>query len=252
MPAYNAEKNIIQAIDSVKKQTYQNWELIIINDCSKDNTLSIIKDISNVDDRITVYDLKENVGVAGARNYGLKRINGDYVAFLDSDDFWVENKLETQIEDLKSKNGYFSICPYFVVDEEGKFLNKMFTPPSVVDWKSQLYGSKIGTVAVLIDTRVTGTIQMPKIGHEDYVTWQSILKKFGPAHSTTEPLAYYREGSKTVSSNKARAARWQFDIYREQFGYGFLKSSYYFVFYAINGFLKYKKINSGSKYYVEQ
>lgn len=241
MPAYNASTNIEEAINTVMNQTYKNWELIIINDCSKDDTWDIITRISNNESRIVLINLEENMGVARARNNGIKIAKGKYLAFLDSDDGWFETKLEKQVALLETTDEYFCVSSYVVIDETGNSKNKIFVPKDRISWKSQLKGSNIGLLTVLIDIEKTGKFEMPNKGHEDYITWSNLLEKNGSAISIHEPLAYYREGNVSVSSNKFKTAKWQYDIYREDFKLSVLKSLYYFLLYAINGVFKYKR-----------
>lgn len=242
MPAYNAEKNIEESIKSVLNQSYNNWELIVVNDCSTDNTGKILEELYSKEDRIKIIHLERNAGVANARNIAMQNVTGRYIAFLDSDDMWKPSKLETQIKFLNETQEYFCVTGYEVIDETGKPKNKKYIPRELITWESQLKGSNIGLLTVVIDSNRTGLFTMPNKGHEDYITWSSLLKKWGPAVAIQEPLAYYREGNTSISSNKFKTSTWQYKIYRDEFGFNVFKSMYYFVHYVFNGLFKYDKI----------
>lgn len=239
MPAYNASKNIKAAIISVINQEYQEWELIIINDCSTDSTSKILGDFSRLDHRIKYQNLEENGGVANARNVGMSTATGRYIAFLDADDQWLPEKLNLQLSSLIGKE-YFSIGSYYVINDIGDKTGKIVIPPTKVSYKSQLRGSKIGCLTVLVDRQVTGDFWMPVRGHEDYITWNDLLKKYGPAVSISTPIALYRSGNDSLSSNKLKAAKWQFLVYRDYYKFNIFLSAYYFFCYALNSKTKYK------------
>ncbi|MGP4070383.1 glycosyltransferase family 2 protein [Halobacillus sp. B29] len=213
MPAYNSEKYINEAITSVAKQTYQNWELLIIDDCSHDKTIKTIKNYN--DNRIKLITLKDNSGVANARNVGISTAKGRYLAFLDSDDKWDSNKLSKQLDFMKRHKYSFTFTSYEWIDEYGNRLNKKINAPKEVDYKNLLYGNPIGCLTVLIDRFHINDIKMPNIKHEDYATWLNVLKmeKIN-AYGMQESLAYYRKTSSSLSSNKLKTIFWTWNIYR--------------------------------------
>lgn len=243
MPAYNAEKTISQSIESVLGQIYQNWELLIVNDCSTDNTESIVVSYLQ-DSRIKLINNERNTGVAQSRNTAIESSIGRYIAFLDSDDMWTNTKLISQIEFMVKNDYYFTCTSYEVIDEQGGMTNKYLSVPTVITYESMLRGSKIGCLTVMIDTSVTGKFNMPSIKHEDYVTWLNLIKKFGPAHGLNKMYAYYRVFDGSLSSNKLQTSKWQYQIYREYYGYSFIRSAHYFINYAINGLFKYNKMRT--------
>lgn len=239
MPAYNAEKNISYAIDSIISQTYKYWELVVVNDCSTDNTLKIVEEKYSKEDRIKIYTLDKNSGVAKARNYGFDQAEGRYLAFLDTDDIWEKEKLSKQIDFMQNEGHYFTCTQYKIIDENGKLTEKKYIPPKEITFDKQLRGSRIGCLTVVIDRYITGEFYMPNLGHEDYLTWVNLIREFGPVYTLEQPLGYYRLSEKGISSNKFKAAKWQYLIYRKNLGLGILKSIYYFMNYSIRGLFKY-------------
>ncbi len=239
MPAYNAEKLISESIRSVMDQDYENWELLITNDMSTDSTKDIILEFAKKDSRIKVINHDVNQGVAVARNTSISASKGRYIAFLDSDDLWTRDKLSKQINHLKTTGGYFSCTSYETVNNLGEKSGKIMLVPDKINYGTQLKGSKIGCLTVLIDR---GNIELPvfeKIGHEDYLYWQQLLKSYGGANPIDEVLAYYRLDSQSVSSNKFKTVKWQFSIYRNNLKIGMCKSIYYLIHYLYNGINKY-------------
>ena len=237
MPAYNASKNIQKSIDSVLSQTYKNWELFIINDCSTDNTLGIIQEYRKSDNRIKLINLEENSGVANARNQGIKRATGSLVAFLDSDDYWTKNKLKKQRNFMLVNNYKFTYSNFHVVNDEGVLLDTRIAP-NKSDYKTLLKSNHIGCLTVMVDTQLIKENLMKTIGHEDYLTWLSILKKEIIAYNTNETLGYYRISKDSLSGSKIKAAKWQWNIYTNELGISKISSSYYFLIYLYNGLKK--------------
>ena len=243
MPAYNSEKYIGEAIESVLNQSYKNWELIIVNDASCDNTESIIKEYAAKNSKIVLISLSENKGVSNARNIAVQNARGRFVAFLDSDDIWTSEKLAKQISFMK-ENGYsFTYHNYILFNTTmGKESGKLIKVPDSIDYiellKCNCTGSCLTTV---IDRNIIKKIYMPSQRHEDYICWLNILKEYQVrAYGLNEVLGYYRIGKSSVSSNKLRSAYWTWKVYRDSQKIGFLDTIYYFIHYAIKGLIKYK------------
>lgn len=236
-PAYNCEKYIAETIESVMKQTYNNWELIIINDCSIDKTHDIVKSYSKVDSRIKLINLEKNSGVVVARNTALEMAMGEYIAFLDSDDLWKSEKLERQISFMKSNQYGFCFTGYELIDDCGVSLNKIIKPPPYLKYSQAIKNTAIGCLTVCINRRIVGDFKMPFLKHgEDHATWISILQKKYIAYSINEPLAYYRISSTSMTGNKLKVIKMQWKNYREFYKFSLLKSAFYFicyVFYAL-------------------
>lgn len=240
MPAYNAEKTIKQSIESVINQTFEEWELIIINDCSTDKTEKIIKSFS--DNRIVYIKNEKNLKVANTRNKGLEQARFDYIAFLDSDDIWYENKLERQLNFMKKNNISFSITDYEIINNDGSSTCK-YVESQTQDYKKLLRGSRIGCLTVMIDKRKLPKFRFKDIGHEDYALWLKILKKSNiKAHSLREILAKHRDTDNSLSNNKLKTIRWMWNIFRNIEKKNVLSSIYFMIRYSINYKIKVKKI----------
>lgn len=238
-PMYNSEKFIEATIKSVIEQTYQDWEMIIIDDCSTDKSANIVKAYVEKDDRIKYIRNKSNLGVSSARNLALENASGQFLAFLDSDDIWTKEKLETQINFMNKNNYAITFTSYELMDENNKPLNKVIPVPKDVDYKKLLKGNVLGCLTVVIDqTKINFDIRMSGVRHEDYVLWLSILKKGHTAHGINEVLALYRKSSNSLSGNKIKAAKWTWNIYRNVEKIPLHKAIYYFINYGINGIKK--------------
>ncbi len=237
-PMYNSEKYISATIDSVLKQTYKNWEMIIINDGSNDNSKEIVSSYVNLDGRIKVIDIKKNRGVSYARNKGISNSQGSFIAFIDSDDIWNSNKLEKQIEFMITNNAAWSFTAYELIDEENNPLKKIIEVPEFIDYNGLLKGNIIGCSTVMIDKRKIDKIEMPLNKHEDYITWLSILKRGYRGYGLNDVLTNYRKLDNSISSNKLKSAKWTWEIYREVEKLNLFKSLYYFSHYMIKGIMK--------------
>jgi len=223
-PSYGSEKFISQTIESVIAQIYQNWEMIIVDDVSPDNSNEIIESYMKKDSRIKLIKLEKNSGPAVARNRAIKEAQGRYIAFLDADDLWMPEKLEKQIDFMQKNNLSFTYSAYKLVDEED---NKKgtFIPPENISYKSILKTNPIGCLTAIYDTQKLGKIYMPNIlKRQDYGLWLKILKEIRQTKGILEPLAIYRLRKNSVSSNKLKAAQYQWKIYREVEKLNILKS----------------------------
>ncbi len=240
MPLYNCEEYIVETINSVLLQTYTNWELLIVDDCSTDNSVDIVKEFTEKDTRIKLCEFEQNVGVATARNKAIAFAKGRYIAFLDSDDIWLPEKLARQIAFMEETNTVLSYTAYTIIDEHSN-LKGIFIPPKSLTYNDLLKTCSIGCSTVMYDTNSIGKIYMPNIKkRQDYALWLSILKKGYLCKGITIPLIKYRKYNNSLSSNKFSAAKFQWIIYREVEELSFIKSCYYFVHYAFYGFIKHK------------
>lgn len=237
-PVYNAERFLEETILSVLNQTYKKFELILVNDCSKDNSINIIKKFMEKDCRIKCIDLKENGGAARARNIGIKSAKGKYLAFIDSDDLWKKEKLEKQVRFMERNKIVFSYTGYEMINEGGKKLGKIVKCKDVITYKDLLRYNKIGCLTVMIDISTIKNLQMEYINHEDYATWLKILKQGYNAYGINEPLALYRKRDDSLSGNKLKAAKWTWNIIRHVEKTPLLKSILYFNIYTFINFKK--------------
>lgn len=239
MPCYNAERYIAQSIESVLAQTYQNWELLITDDCSTDKSVEIISKYSKNDDRISVMVPDEHQGIARTRNMSISRARGRFVAFLDNDDLWKPEKLEKQIKFMLEKEIGFSYTSYELVDQDGITKNKIIQTQGVVDYKKYLRNTIIGCGTVMIDRDIVGHFGMPiNDTSDDMAAWLSILRRGFKAYPLDEVLLQYRVTGKSASSNKFKASRDVWRVYRDIEKLSLTKSVFSFVCYAFNALKK--------------
>lgn len=238
MPAYNASGTLVHSIQSVISQKYSNWELLLINDASTDNTLEISEFFSARDSRIKVISNKTNQGVARSRNLALEAHTGVFVSFLDSDDLWRDSKLSEQVSSFSSEIN-FSYMSYSLIDSSGRFIRN-YLPPMSVSYKSMLLGNPLGTLTVMLRSDYLGSSRFPIRGHEDYALWLSLLKKGGKAIRAggNEIYAKYRIHPSSLTSSKLRSAGWQWNIYRQSEELSIPISSALMCSYAFKAILK--------------
>lgn len=236
MPAYNAAQYIEQSIESVLKQSYTNWELIIVDDCSVDDTYKIVDKLCLNEERIKLFRMNENSGVAMARNFAISMSRGKYIAFLDSDDLWLPDKLEKQLNLMREKKAVISYTAYrqFSMEKVGNLVSV----PEQVTYKQLLKGNVIGCLTVMLDKERLGNLKMKNARHEDYILWLDILKQGNIAYGLQEDLARYRKSETSLTSNKKRSALWTWQVYRQHQELSFFASIYYFIFYVCKGLVK--------------
>ncbi|HPF83121.1 MAG TPA: glycosyltransferase family 2 protein [Bacilli bacterium] len=234
VPVYNAGKFIEKTIESVKNQTINNYELILVDDCSKDNSANVIEKYTN--DQIKLIRLEKNKGVSNARNVGIKESVGRYVCFLDADDYWLPNKLETQLNFMKENDCVFSFTGYRFVNYDLSLTNAIVRVPKEINYKGLLKNTTIFTSTVMFDlTKITKEeIYFPNIKSEDTGLWLRILRNGIIAKGINETLVYYRRSENTYSSNKKEAVKKMWDLYRNQEKLSLIYSIYNFIFYALN------------------
>ena len=238
-PAYNAEKYIAETIESVLAQTYQKWEMLIVNDCSTDNTTEIVQNYVGKDKRIKLINLKKNSGAAIARNTAIQNAKGRYIAFLDSDDLWKKEKLQKQIQFMQQNEYAFTYTSYEHFKEVKENIQNQVQIPKSLNYKQALKGNKIGCLTVMLDRKHIPNIHFTTQSHEDYILWLNILKQGIIAYGIQESLALYRTGnSKSISSNKLQSTLWTWNVYRESQRLSVVKSMYYMWFYVVNGLRK--------------
>ena len=235
VPVHNAGKFIRETINSVLSQTYQNYELILIDDNSTDGSTKIVKSIE--DKRIKLIELKKNSGAAIARNTGIENAQGRYICFLDADDLWSKKKLEKQLAFMKEKDSAFSFTSYEFADETGKPNGKIVHVPATINYEQALKNTTIWTSTVMFDMNKLAKeqIYMPDVKRgQDTATWWKVLKVVDVAYGLDEVLSYYRRSANTLSSNKLTALKRTWNLYRNVEKLGLLKSSYCFFVYCVN------------------
>ena len=236
-PVFNCEKLIEKTIECVIKQNYQNWEMLLVDDCSTDKSKDIIEKYSKKDSRIKYFILEKNSGAAVARNYALEQATGRFIAYLDADDLWKEDKLEKQVNFMIKNNYAFSCTSYEKIDENGTKKNKIVKMPEKINYDLYLRNTIIQTVGVMVDTNIIrkDLLIMPNIRRrQDAATWCQILKNNYDCYGMEDVLSYYRVVSNSLSSNKFKAVKGTWFLYRQIEKLSLIKSCFCFVGYAFN------------------
>lgn len=238
-PSYNSKRFIKETIDSVLSQTYQNWEMIIVDDCSDDNSVNYIRNLIKNDSRIKLITLEKNLGAAEARNKALEVAKGRYIAFLDSDDVWYPNKLEKQIAFMQKNNYAFSFTAYLPISEDGMKEYSLISVPDKIDYRGYCKNTIIGCLTVIIDREMTGDFRMPQIrSSHDMALWLLIMKRGFKAYGLNEVLAKYRLVSTSNTAKKYKAVKDVWRVYREIERLSLVKSVWCFVHYLYNAIKK--------------
>lgn len=241
MPCYNGEKYISEAIKSVINQTFQDWELLVVDDNSTDNSVNLINSFIQNDTRIKLLHTEKSTGFpATPRNLGIKQAQGRYIAFLDCDDVWLPTKLEKQLPLLNGKN---AVCYsyYEKIAEDGKRTNRILKFPSLTTYKNLLKTCVIGNLTGIYDTQLVGKVYQKEIYQEDYVMWLDILHKSDKAICCEENLALYRLSNSSITSSKLKIFRWQWNTYRKELKLNWFYSVYLYFHYVFYGFCKFIK-----------
>jgi teichuronic acid biosynthesis glycosyltransferase TuaG len=239
MPAYNSERYIGESITSVLKQSYRKLELLVTDDCSSDGTRRCVEELARFDRRVRYFRLNENSGAAVARNNSLKRARGRYIAFLDADDVWLENKLELQLAFMKEQDSAFSFTGYSTYHGDGRFGEKIIdsgTPDIIAHGDLLKKSCTVGCSTVMLDRTKLPTVEMVNIRTgQDYALWLMLLRKSGHvAHNYKKRLTGYRVLEGSISRNKFKKAKRQWQIYRAIEGVGFFSSLYCMFHYVRN------------------
>lgn len=214
-PCFNSEKYISQAVQSVISQTHQNWELLLVDDCSSDETFAIISNYSTQDARIKAFKLDINSGAGVSRNFAIQKASGNYIAFLDADDLWKSEKLEKQIDFMKTQKIPFTFSFYETIDEAGNLRNETITTPSKINYKQLYFCNWIGNLTGIYSVDFFGKIPISPIKkRQDWMLWLQIVKQLKAAIPVPESLAYYRVREDSISASKWKLIQYNFNIYR--------------------------------------
>lgn len=239
-PVYNKERYIAQTMDSIRAQTFNQWELLLIDDCSTDRSAEIIAAYQQEDKRICYHRLEQNGGAAVARNEALARAKGRFVAFLDADDLWEPKKLEKQLALMRDKGFGFTYTAIKMIDENGEARKSKRPVRAEVDYRFLLSNTIIACSSVVIDRKSIGDFRMPLVRKgQDFATWLSILRKGQHAYGLDEALVRYRVAPGSISSNKWAALARTWRIYREQEHLPLLPACWHFSLYAFHAVKKY-------------
>jgi len=238
-PVHNSERYVAEMLQSVIDQTYQEWELIIVDDFSSDQSAAIISEFATKDYRIRFIQSEKNVGAAEARNVALRKAQGEYIAFLDSDDMWHSTKLEKQVTFMQQHGYAFSFSAYERVNQDNTEVVNRVGVPASIGYRGFLRNTIIGTLTVMIDKRKTGYFEMPDIrSSHDMALWCEILKRGFRAYGLNETLAYYRIVEDSNTAQKWKAAKDVWRVYRNIEHLNLLESSFYFMGYAFHAVKK--------------
>ncbi|OEE57324.1 hypothetical protein A1OS_21720 [Enterovibrio norvegicus] len=227
-PTFNAIDYISETYDSIKSQKFTNWEWVVTDDLSTDGTYEYLVELSFVDERIKVFRNLGNAGAAVSRNNSIKQASGRFIAFLDADDLWQPNKLSTQIEFMMANNVALSYSDYSFVDEKSTVIDKVRKTPDYLDYRTLLRVNIIGCLTAIYDSDVIGKVYMPLIRkRQDYGLWLNVLKIVPKAYRCPGVLAVYRLRENSVSSNKFKLLRYNFELFYKHQNLSFFKSFFY-------------------------
>ena len=242
MPNYNGAKYIKESIDSVLAQTYQNWELIIVDDCSTDNSLEVIAEYQ--DERIKVYKNEQNSGAAVSRNRALQEAKGKWIAFLDSDDLWLPEKLEKQIKFMQENNYFFTYTNYEHINEDSKSLNVFVSGPKVVTRRMLNNSNYLGCLTVMYDKKIVGDISISdKIKkRNDHALWLKVIDITKKCYLLDENLSKYRKRENSISNvSITKLLKHHYILYKETKGCSNFVAIYYTCLNLVYGFIRKKK-----------
>jgi teichuronic acid biosynthesis glycosyltransferase TuaG len=232
-PVYNCEEFLEECIKSILNQTFNNWELILVDDCSTDSSRKIINKYVSLDLRINAFYFNKNVGAGIARNKGIEISNKRFIAFLDSDDYWHKDKLRLQLEFMLNRNIEFSYTNYNKLDKNDN-PSKIILAPKIITKNLLLYNNYIKTSTVIYDSKKIGKIFMPNYRkRQDWGLWFNILKKTDKAFGLYNPLMNYRTSNASLSKNKLLLIKENFNFYRYFFKKSFILSFVMFMLFAI-------------------
>ncbi len=237
VPVYCAEKYIVETMDSVRCQTYGEWELLLVEDCGSDKSAEVIEKYreDTKDARIRLIRQPVNMGAATARNRGLAQAAGRYIAYLDADDLWEPKKLELELAFMEERKAAFAFTGYEFADNLGRGTGKVVHVPPVLSYREALKNTTIFTSTVMFDLERIDRrmLEMPMIKSEDTALWWRILREGYSAWGLDRNLVRYRRTEGTLSANKLEAVRRIWNLYRKAEGMNVAKSAYNFCFWAV-------------------
>ncbi|WP_300564737.1 glycosyltransferase family 2 protein [Flavobacterium sp.] len=240
-PTHNSAKYIAETIRSVQNQTHHNWEMLIVDDCSKDNSVDIIQNFMEDDHRIHLIQLNKNVGPAKARNQGIEKAEGKFMTFLDADDIWMNDFIQNSIETIQNTGIDFVFSSYKRSNEDLEFIYSDFIVPKKVTYTDILKTNSISCLTAFINIEALGKKTMPEIRkRQDMGLWLKYLKQIPFAYGIQEPKAIYRIRENSLSRNKKGLLKYQWQFYRKVENLNIFQSAYYMLHWMYRGFMKYR------------
>lgn len=236
-PVFNSERFLRDTIQSVRRQSYSDWELLLIDDASTDSSVAIIKAAQDEDARIKLLQNERNMGAGYSRNKGIKAAKGKYVAFLDADDLWATDKLKNQVNFAEINSHAFTFTAYEFANAKGEPTGRRVSAPARVTYRSMVTNPIAWTSTIMIDIRQVkkDLLYMPAIKRgQDLVAWLNVLNYTGEGYGLNEVLSYYRRSSDSLSANKLKAMRRTWHIYRHELKINQAKSVAYMAAWAFN------------------
>lgn len=246
-PLYNAEKYIEETILSIQNQSYSNWEHLIVDDASQDNSILITEKLASKDSRIQLIKQSNNNGAAYCRNQATKMANGTYIAFLDSDDLWHPNKLREQIQFMITNKHLVTYTSYLLIDQNGQSLNKRIIAIPSLSYKKQHRNNYVGNLTGMYNAEILGKIVAPNIRkRQDWAVWLEAIKRSNkPAKGLQKDLAFYRLRDGSISSNKRSLIKHNYYFYKNYLGHSGLMSFFYLLrFFFEYFFIRTKQIKT--------
>ncbi|MDP4538008.1 glycosyltransferase family 2 protein [Qipengyuania sp. DY56-A-20] len=241
-PAYRAERVITETIQSVQAQTYSNWEMLICEDCGPDQTRDVVRELARKDDRIILIGAPHNGGPAEARNQALSVAKGRWLAFLDSDDVWLPDKLESQLAFHGAHpEAVISFTGFRRISADGSKTGAYISVPPKMGYRKLLGNTAIATSTVIVDSEISGSFRMKKTYYDDFACWLELLKDGGVAVGLDKDLMRYRVMSASVSRDKKKSASEVWKAFRQVEGLNPALSAWYFAQYAVRAWLKYRR-----------
>jgi teichuronic acid biosynthesis glycosyltransferase TuaG len=237
-PSWNVERLIGETIASVQAQRFGDWELLIADDCSTDNTVAVIESVAAKDPRVKLIRQPRNGGPALARQAAIEQAQGRFIAFLDSDDLWLPAKLERQLAFAREHRAALTFTAFRRINEDGSVTGRLMTMPASLTYEQLLKNTSIATLTALVDRDIAGHIAMKNEPYDDFCLWLSILRPGRVAYGLNEDLARYRVRGVSVSSRPLRSAGWVWDIYRNVERLSLLKSAWCFAHWSARAWLK--------------
>lgn len=240
-PAWRAAAFVGQTIESVMAQDYPQWEMHVVDDCSPDDTATVIEAYAARDARVKLIRQQKNGGAAMARNVALEAARGRYVAFLDSDDLWLPGKLTRQLAFMREQKAGFSFTGFRRISQNADRLGHRIHVPPRLTYRALLKNTAIATSTVIIDREMSGPLRMTKTYYDDFVMWLEVTKRGVPAYGLDEDWMRYRVVSQSISRNKSNSAKQVWLTYRDIEKLGPLRSAWCFAHYATRAWLKYRR-----------